>query len=152
MDDYVSKPVRQEDLVRVLEKFTKGGEPDAQAVAVKHAGIDQQRIDSLRSISEDVFQEVISAFLEVTPAKLHELEQAALGGDLRKVEALAHSIRGSAATIGGMGLAQVLAGMEQDSQSGKREKVLRHLPLMKSAYNSLAEEFGRVVSVGQSKG
>ncbi len=60
----------------------------------------------------DPAAEVAQAFLEVTPARLSDLRQAAARRDAGEVRRLAHQVRGSCGAVGAAAMAQVAAEIE----------------------------------------
>ena len=57
--------------------------------------------------------EVVSTFLEVTPARLERLHEAARRGDAAEVHAVAHMLSGSSGTVGARAMHTAAAELEQ---------------------------------------
>lgn len=62
----------------------------------------------------DPAAEVAQAFLEVTPARLSALQQAAARGDAAEVRRIAHLLRGSCGAVGATAMATVAAEIESE--------------------------------------
>jgi HPt (histidine-containing phosphotransfer) domain-containing protein len=79
--------------------------------------------DVLRELTEfrvpgepDPVEDVVELFLELTPARLTELGQAAAAGDRQAVQALAHTIKGSAGTVGAQAVRAAAAAVEEAAE------------------------------------
>jgi signal transduction histidine kinase/CheY-like chemotaxis protein/HPt (histidine-containing phosphotransfer) domain-containing protein len=128
MDDYLSKPVRREDLDAVLQHWVATGEPAAAAPApivrdIATAGTSVARpmvLDEelLRSLGPELLATVIPMFLEDTPPQLVLAHRAEADGDAPALEAVAHLLKGSAATLGAVGLQALCTQIEQLAQGG----------------------------------
>jgi CheY-like chemotaxis protein len=104
MDDYLSKPLRQEELDAVIERWLP---PVSPGMLLDHA-----RVRSLRSVSDALVERVVDAFVRTTPALLDELRDAVARGDEDATRKLAHKLRGSSETIGAVGLSVLARALE----------------------------------------
>ncbi len=108
MDAYVSKPVRKQELLRVIaevcaEAQPPAGEPAAQAADSSPAGdgevldwtaaLDQTQIDPV------AFGELIELFLQQSPHLLQQIREAITAGDSISLRRAAHTLKGSAAVF-----------------------------------------------------
>jgi signal transduction histidine kinase/AmiR/NasT family two-component response regulator/HPt (histidine-containing phosphotransfer) domain-containing protein len=126
MDDYISKPVRLEDLEATLDRWISndGGavqvEPQNIPVSVRMAqvspALDPEMSERLRKLAEatdpSVLTEIYEAFLSSAAEYLTALRQAAQAGasdDLRKA---AHALKGASANIGAQNLAEISRQLE----------------------------------------
>ncbi len=69
-------------------------------------------------------------YLEDTPKKAQALAQAWTCGDVHQVERLAHSLKGSSATVGAEALRQAAYSLELAAKAGDR-------PAMEAAYTQV---------------
>ncbi len=100
MDEYLSKPIRVQDLAQKLwQMFGPGSEPAVEAVVpVGHADIELVNWQAARSSvndNEPLLREVIVAFVDDVPRLLQELHSAYQCGDATRLRRSAHSLRGS---------------------------------------------------------
>ncbi|QIN81619.1 PAS domain S-box protein [Rubrobacter tropicus] len=136
MDDYISKPVRQEVLGEVLSRWVPreptgsedpaaGGENDAAAGPVLDEGV----LAGLRELQgegePDILEELAGIFLEDAPGRVEEIRSCLESGDATGVERAAHTLKGSAGNMGATrvsSLASVLqdAGGEGDLSDAPR--------------------------------
>jgi two-component system, sensor histidine kinase and response regulator len=105
MDDYVSKPVRADDLLRVLQKFAPQSTPapaqeaPAQTTAEPVVFDRQAALDRVGG-EEELFDEVLQLFLSDAPNRLTEIRTALEQGDTKRLEIGAHSLKGAAGYVG----------------------------------------------------
>ncbi|MDQ3440234.1 MAG: Hpt domain-containing protein [Planctomycetota bacterium] len=85
--------------------------------------LDLEVIERLRSLNQpgapDVVREVLTLFLEETPARLAAITAAAESGDADALRRAAHVLKGSAAAIGAVTLQRICAGLEDAAQQGR---------------------------------
>ncbi len=128
MDDYVSKPIRMEDLQAVIdrqrERRTQGdtmSEREAAPVAPGLVGSSQndpevfnwdELVDRLGG-DMDLSWEVLLDFVAELPQRLEEIEKALDGGDMAITKRLAHSLKGAAANISAHRLSEAALVLEQ---------------------------------------
>ena len=128
MDDYVSKPLRAEELIRVLDRLVP------IAAAADGEGL-------LASFGGDggLAREVAAMFLAEAPARLAEIRAAVAGGDRRGLERAAHRLRGSAGNFGGARSAVALAAARLEGMA-----VEGRLADAPEGCEELARELGRL--------
>jgi CheY-like chemotaxis protein len=125
MDDYLVKPVRLEDLALALGKQRSSdghGSPGRATSASSKEGeetIDPMVLDGIREdLGSAAVHKVIAEFLRSSPALIAKLRAAAARGDASAIRALAHSMKGTSATLGAVALSRGCAELEDLSSSG----------------------------------
>ena len=133
MDDYLSKPLRSEDLDPVLERWL----PPAAAEADGHV-VDGERVRSLLDLGPGLVERLVDAFARTTPPLLDELREAVAGGDEEAARRAAHKLRGSSETVGGLRLAALARRVEvgEDAAGAVAE--------LESAYRETLAALGRL--------
>ncbi|MFO8033072.1 MAG: response regulator [Desulfohalobiaceae bacterium] len=139
MDDYISKPIKPENLAKLLQEYLQEptlSEEDAspqqdsqgataEAAAEKHEVF--QEAELLERVGEDkeVMREILESVLKDAPDRLESLKKAVEARNLQEVHSLAHSIKGMAGNISAprvretafkletLGANQELSGMEE---------------------------------------
>jgi two-component system sensor histidine kinase/response regulator len=121
MDDYLSKPLRPEELDAVLERWV-GAKPapaaPQPATAVNKATValvDEVRLRVFRDDYPEIVGQLVELFVDSTPPLLGELREGAEAGDARAVRHAAHKLKGSCQNIGASGMAEQAARIEKDS-------------------------------------
>jgi len=121
MDDYISKPVRLDDLDATLSRWldqprstTPGDQPDQEAELIQTSI--ERRLDELRgpdpADDEEFFSKLIDSFLGEAPAGVIELAAAAGRGDADSLRETAHTLKGAAGNLGATRLAALCEELE----------------------------------------
>jgi len=129
MDDYVSKPIRVEELREALAKCNKLNQKEPEEVImdyVSQAGAEENNnqiaIDFavLESICEMagneaslLVEEMINSYLDDTEVRLQTIAQAVIEADAESIFQAAHSMKSSSANLGAVNLAQLCEELEQ---------------------------------------
>jgi len=124
MDDYLSKPVRPEELSAILQRWIPAnnranvsGQQQAavasfsgkdrrapQPRAAEIASIDLAVLESFRDLQQegdpDLVSELIHLYLDDTRSRLKQMHTALNEGDKMKLQAFAHSLKGSSSNLG----------------------------------------------------
>ncbi len=81
--------------------------------------VDQEALDRIRRIGGDgLVGRLAALFIADVPLRVARLHEAALAGDLANVLRTSHSIRGSAATLGGVKLVEACRTVEREALAG----------------------------------
>lgn len=134
MDDYLSKPIRLDELHSVLRrasefvKLATGRGSNRPPAGM----LDAQVMETLRLLrlpgQPDPLPPLIDEFIEQAENRLEEIQGAAMNHDSLALEYAAHSLRGSSAGIGALHLSELAAELEE----GARQGVLNKTPEMLS--------------------
>jgi CheY-like chemotaxis protein/HPt (histidine-containing phosphotransfer) domain-containing protein len=118
MDDHITKPVRLESLARVVRHWAAGKSPNPKESDVYDSdrnALDPEVIASLRDLGGDdpsIFNELVALFLEDTPPRIRELEEALTSGSTQRLEAAAHALKSSAGNLGAYVLSMLFREIE----------------------------------------
>jgi CheY-like chemotaxis protein/HPt (histidine-containing phosphotransfer) domain-containing protein len=126
MDDYISKPVRAEQLVRALEMAVPTASRDLEAGAKSlqpgDSMIDQSGLESLIAMvgegNQELFTDLVETLAEEASHLIPELKEAISAGDADQVRHAAHTLKGSFASMGATTLAHLCFEMEKKGKSG----------------------------------
>ncbi len=104
MDDYLSKPIKAEDLFRTLERLVPATDPGREPYESLPAALAGVSIDGASLLARadgdvDLLRELARLFIEHGPRMLDELREALMTLDARAVERSAHRIKGSLDTV-----------------------------------------------------
>ena len=131
MDDYVSKPVRPEDVRVAIEKW--GGKIQGlqsrpiAATESQHTtetdsmpnqpelppAVDVERLMEFSDGTTESLRELINLYLDQTRKQLDQLQAAVTTGNAPEVRRIAHSSSGASATCGMVTMAPLLRELEQ---------------------------------------
>jgi two-component system, sensor histidine kinase and response regulator len=149
MDDYVSKPVKVEELDAVLERWLLQDEDKvghdtsalgaASGTAAPDGSIDHSVLEGLRELQEegepDVLKELIELFLEDIPSQLKALREAEERDDAMSVERTAHTLKGSSGNMGATRMATLCAELEEVGGSGNLANAPELLEQLKAEFD-----------------
>ena len=142
MNDYVSKPVRIEALVKALEN-SKAGRQDMAARRLKkppadQAELDQEAIAMLLEViggEEELLAELIQSFLEEAPALINNLREAQDKGDSAGVRLAAHTLKSSGNDFGASEFARLCQELEDLGQDGRLQETALLIDQLEAEYN-----------------
>lgn len=124
MDDYVSKPFSQDQLVTILTKWLiteQQSENTASATQSAHdnsnyQALDQSTLDSINTLQSDgdesVLDQIINIYLDDAPKQLEKLKQAVTENNSTIIYNVAHSLKSSSSTLGAVELSKTLKELE----------------------------------------
>jgi PAS domain S-box-containing protein len=156
MDDYVTKPVQMEELIKALGRcpssspasstpdLPSGQETTSQLPASpppNGTAIDLARLNKFRAmIGDESISELIDLFFKDSAKQLAELQQAAAGGDAEKMERVAHTLKSSSATLGALPLSAMCQELEDLGRAGKLEGASERVARLEVEYISAKAE------------
>ena len=140
MDDYLSKPLRSQDLDAVIERWVRvaatDGTPEAGPL------IDEARVRSFNVDYRSMAEELWTVFYEATPPLIGELRDAVERGDAGECRRLAHKLKGSSETVGATRMASLSRALEQGGPD--RLAVVEEL---ETAYDRTRDELLRLAAL-----
>jgi len=146
MDDYISKPIKLEELSRALiksqpkqrDRLPQSHLPTSLA---SDSALNLQIMQAFRNMvgpdSSGILVELINSYLQETPKVIQSMQAASAQGDFTLLRLLAHTLKSSSATLGAITLANLCKDLEISCQ----EVAPMHLP---EKVALLAMEFTRV--------
>jgi CheY-like chemotaxis protein len=141
MDDYLSKPVRPEDVRTIVERWGSAAampEPPAPTVARTETAtaalhsksgppttvetnppVNMERLHDFTNGNADDLRELINLYLKQTSEQITQLLAAVKAGAAPEVRRLAHSCAGASATCGMSGIVPLLQELEREGDAGE---------------------------------
>jgi two-component system, sensor histidine kinase and response regulator len=137
MDDYISKPLRPEELLKALAVNLSGPQP-ALELSNGFAGAEQSFFDRKIALEQadgnwELLKQVAQVFAEQAPGILKGLGDAISRGDCATLERLCHKLKGSAGIFGAHSI--VAAAFELEMMGRKN-----HLEHATATYGRLQVE------------
>lgn len=167
MDDYLSKPIRVDELAAVLERWLsrQGSEcresPSFSGAAEQPVGCSGED-DAMPPVfdrdaflervmgDEELAREIGATFLADMPAQMERLATALADGDVEQVKFLAHAIKGAAANVGGEALREAAWGIERTALDEKPEVLSGRVSDLEMRFFRLRDAFKSVVSTSEN--
>ncbi len=146
MDDYISKPLKKEDLLEVIQKFS--GDSHAVECAKETPAPVLRTISSREEIlqqldgDEALFEKVIELFQENTPQILDSIRQSLLRHNAKELEAYAHKLLSSLGAFGADGARAVAMRLEEQGRLGDFEKADERLASLEREINKIHDALG----------
>ncbi len=149
MNDYLSKPVQRDALANVLNRWVEL-EPDGPTGAdtAMNEGnendvLDREVIESLRELSgpdePSLFAELVELFLDDTPIRIKDLDNAFAKADAEGIERAAHALKSSAANLGALGLSELFRELEGAGRENDLERAAGLLPNAHSEFQRVED-------------
>lgn len=162
MDDYLPKPVRPEDVRRVIERWAATAaaqeaptaEPAATATATEGAPapetadaapVNMERLLDFTNGNPEDLRELVSLYLRQTGEQVEQLKKAIEANQPSEVRRLAHSCAGASATCGMVRIVPLLRDLERQGHDGKltRPELGREVELEFNRIRAFLEEYLR---------
>jgi PAS domain S-box-containing protein len=123
MDDYLSKPVKPEELGALLTRWIPADACGAAVEATPTADVlETSVIDELRGLGDgdgtDVIAELTDAFMAEAPRLIEAIRAGSTRSDAGDVRMAAHALKSSSAAMGALRLSAVCAEIEALSRGG----------------------------------
>jgi CheY-like chemotaxis protein/HPt (histidine-containing phosphotransfer) domain-containing protein len=162
MDDYLAKPVRPEDVRKIIERWADTAKlpesanpagpkvsPTATATGplatsstpanapVEEPPVDMHRLNDFTNGNVDELRDLITLYLTQTTGQVQELAAAVKAGSAPDVRRVAHSCAGASATCGMNRIVQFLRQLELEADEG-------NLAQAPELTHQVEEEFKRI--------
>ncbi|MFC7272841.1 ATP-binding protein [Paractinoplanes rhizophilus] len=121
MDGFLAKPIRDAELDAVLAGAAAHADT-AEIGARSEAENIRDWVDGMAASAggdHRKLAEILHNFADRLPSVLSRMDQAAADGDARHLARLAHSLKGSSATLGANELAALCAGVEERARTAR---------------------------------
>jgi signal transduction histidine kinase/DNA-binding response OmpR family regulator len=138
MDDYITKPVKVEELRRVLNAFLEIAKEENYLNPIDDCSpIDVERMREAMGDEPEEFAETLDLYMESMSKNFGQLETALTSGDRREIESLAHNCAGTSANCG----MNAVVGSLRQLEDAAREGDLSNAPF---AFAQAKQEFARI--------
>ena len=139
MDGYISKPIQTKELYEAIEALIPDKKKETKAMAGLAGSIALDKEAILRHVDGDkeLLRQVIELFLEITPGIMNDLNQAIEKGDFKKVESLAHTLKGAVGNFAVRNAVEAVLGLEMICRAGDLVRAKVAYSRLKKEINSL---------------
>ncbi len=141
VNDYITKPVNADLLLSVIEKWTRQKRTSSSE---KEKDLDKTRIfnhgPALERAMEDkeFLEMVVNEFIRTLPGKILAVEEDFEKKDMAGLIQKAHSLRGSASTIGADAICAAALELEKAGDIGDMEVFLKKIQGVKEAFGKFS--------------
>jgi len=143
MDAYLAKPVSFDRLRAALSRWLRiDADDEASAAADTRPAIDESTLRAWLGDDPATLNEVLRDFLRDAWQSERDIGASLGAGDLPRLAATAHRLKGSALAIGARRLADAAAGLEQAGRTGDRAACQDGLGALAGELRRVAEEIG----------
>jgi two-component system, sensor histidine kinase and response regulator len=116
MDDYLSKPLRPDQLDAVLERWlghTGAAVTSSASNGDRNGLVDAGRVQRFRDDYPEIADRLVALFADTTPPLLQQLTNAVHASDDEAVRRLAHKLKGSCQNVGAVKMAALCRALEE---------------------------------------
>jgi len=169
MDDYLSKPLRQEALVRILKRWMPAAPsgsrveiPPATAAAAPAPAadealpdpIDWNVLDTLKLIQRpnapSLLDRAVTLYIQTAKDYLGRLQGLVSGGNAAGVREAAHALKGSSGTVGAKRMAVLCKELEEMGRSGELEGAAAKLREVRAEFARVETTLVGVIEKGRA--
>lgn len=120
MDDYLAKPVTRVKLANLLASPDMAGKPRGVSDQPRsQPAVDGDHQQALRDeLGDEHFEALVASFADDGLVMVDEARSAAGRGDLARYDAILHTLKGAAVTLGYSGIAEAASRLRNEANSG----------------------------------
>lgn len=144
MDDYISKPIREGELLQALQKVGQREEREKRngetvpETTPERPVLDRSVLQAIREMggadAGEIIAKILREFLNSTPIQLAGLERAIDDGNRRSLPFLAHALGSGSANLGAIAFSRACLDLETVGGSCSIEEARKRLAGIKSEY------------------
>jgi HPt (histidine-containing phosphotransfer) domain-containing protein len=151
MDDYISKPIRIEEIENVINRwgYNISSTEKIRSDKSKDVILDLEKIESLRKIGREdkgFLLELIGMFLEQAPYYIAQIQEHTNESRFDKLEVVAHTLKGTSANIGARKLMQICEQIEKVAKRSDASRINSLMEDLNTIYNTTARSMKELMS------
>ena len=152
MNDFIPKPINQENLNSILREWLNKKSVattlDSQPLTIQNHDemIDRAEILSLAEVMEDEFSALIEAFAQNSALKLKELSQALEAENSNAAREILHFLKGSCLSIGALQLSTTITNLETLAKQASLDEIERQLPALECCYHETIGAINQLIA------
>jgi len=126
MDDYLSKPVSQQNLRETIDRWLvterrndKHGENQThteEGISAMNFDLDEKALDAIRQLGgpgkPDILAKLVDMYLDKSPSLIDDIKGGIAANDAAQVKMAAHTLKSSSAYLGATQLAELCNNLE----------------------------------------
>jgi signal transduction histidine kinase/HPt (histidine-containing phosphotransfer) domain-containing protein/ActR/RegA family two-component response regulator len=146
MDEYLAKPLREEDLLRILQRFL--GKMSASTEPIANTpqpdddtpGFDLAKVRKLCRDDPAQVREMLALFIDSTDLLMADLGAALARRDGPQAARQAHQIKGAAAYLGVTSMTQLSSALEADAKQNRLDEAARVFITLQTAFDGVRQD------------
>lgn len=149
MDGYLAKPLSERELMSTLARFVTEAHVEQEAEGMCRDGMTSLPVSELLDTNlaldnlggdRKLWREIIVLFLKEAPAQIVLLREAIAGREEELIERSAHKLKGMAAHVGAVKIADEAFRIQLAVRKGDREKPVSALQNIETMFEQLRQE------------
>ena len=150
MDDYLTKPIIADKLIRIVDSLLKidlyKPETTEEPLQNKSVIIDNERLKKV-SMGDVAFEEeLLKSFIEDVINKLEKLTELVNSKEMGKIKELAHTIKGASYSVGAQQIGDEAFAIELSCQNDDYESVFDRMNNLRKAVSETKGEIQKFLS------
>ncbi|WP_168026822.1 hybrid sensor histidine kinase/response regulator [Ignavibacterium album] len=150
MNDYISKPVVAKEIVQILDKYLgihKNNPQGEKKVMDKASGLfDFNRLNQVSLGDKEFEKDLLGDYFKDVEIKLETLKEFISERNLKKVQELAHTLKGSSYSVGAKAIGDEALGIELSAKSLDIESVEERMIKLTKVVRDSKELFKDVIA------
>jgi PAS domain S-box-containing protein len=159
MNDYISKPIRETELLQALEKAARQLRKDSENSPENQPQIRQEEdrvldakvLESIREMADDQADEIIAhlieEYLKIAPQHIKQIQDAIASANLDSLRQSSHTLGSSSATLGAIKFAKLCKQLENLARSGNFAEVAAPSQDLETQYEQLKNALQNFLSI-----
>ena len=147
MDDYLSKPIKPEELVKVLARYETASDVKktvSENEDMSGSIVDKEELYGRLGDDSELLQELVEMFLEDYPPLLDKLKSAINNGDFESIERTAHTLKGSISNFAAHDAVKAAYEVESAGRSKGLTAAQSNLPLLEDQLDKLHAALSKI--------
>ncbi|RMF88781.1 MAG: response regulator [Nitrospinota bacterium] len=142
MDDYISKPIRIQELFTIIEQLQHKEMPRERREQMESKEVFFDRAAALARVEgdEELLQELLEIFGDDCPRLLQEIQQALQEGDTTRAAQTAHTLKGAAGNLEMRELRKLAEELEHRCRDGALAEATQAYTVLERAWEHLSAE------------
>ena len=159
MDDFLTKPIYQTDLSRVVQQWVarsseKSEKPhdkndqcennDTSRKKIMNVEIDESALDAIRSLQRpgkpDILARIVNMYMEKSPELISAIREGVAANDCDKVKMAAHTLKSSSAYVGASAMAEACSRVEAKASNDQLGEAADDIENVSSGFTSTVEQ------------
>ena len=151
MDDYLSKPIKKQDIDMMLERWLSsesgtGGSGIQGVDTQKYEMIDPKRIQQIKEIGDtELLHELLLLYLEDIKQFSIDISLAKEKSNFKQIYECSHKLKGSSANLGIESIREACIVMEQYAKENDLERIGSHFTAMEGMIEQVRKYIVRTV-------